>query len=94
MIVRCPQCGSAATHPTRSIVMTSAGVGAIGGIAAVFAKTFSKGVPTSGIHFAASLLTNTLFSGLAGSLPGARVGVEIERSAPQAYSCNKCNHCF
>jgi len=74
--------------------MTSVGVGAIGGIAAVFAKTFSKDVPTSGIQLVASLLTNALFSGLAGSLLGARVGSEIERSAPQAYSCNKCNHRF
>jgi len=94
MTVLCPQCGSANTHPSNNIVMTSAGVGAIGGIAAVFAKTFSKGVPISGVHLVASLLTNSLFSGLAGSLLGARVGSQIQSSAPQAYSCNKCSHSF
>lgn len=94
MTVQCPQCGSTNTHPTHSVVMTSAGIGAVGGIAAVFAKTFSKGAPTSGVQFAASLLTNSLFSGLAGSLLGARVGSELQRSAPQIYSCNKCSHSF
>lgn len=91
----CPYCGSADTHPTHSIATTTAGVGAIGGIAAALTKTLSKGIPASGVvSFAASVVVNSLFSGLAGTLVGAKVGNELDRNLSLTRECRRCKRTY
>lgn len=94
MTVRCPRCGSSSTQHVSHITTTTAGIGAFGGIAATLTRAFSAGGAVGGVPFVAGLLVSSLFSGLAGSLLGAKVGSELERSMPDTYRCNSCNNRF
>ena len=95
MTVRCPHYGSTNTHQSSSITTTTAGAGAIGGIATAVSKTLGKGIPAGGaVQFAAGIIISSIFSGLAGTLLGAKVGSELERSMPPKHHCNQCGHSF
>lgn len=94
MTVRCPQCGSSNTQHTSNIAMTTAGLGAVGGIVGTVTKALKKGGAAGGVPFIASMLVGSLFSGLAGSLLGAKVGSELERTMPDTYRCKSCSNRF
>lgn len=95
MTVQCPHCGSANTYRSSSVTTTATGVGALGGIAVAVSQALNKGIPTTGVpQFAAGILISSIFSGLAGSLFGAQIGSELERTMPPKHHCNQCGHSF